>query len=156
MESYKPDKTDMGILKLLQQDGKMTYKELAEKLGKTINPIMERVKRLSTEGYIESTVALVNLEKVGASFIAFPHINLTNHLEQTMTMFKQKMIEYPEVMECYHLTGHYDFMLKVIFPNMAAYDRFLKDKIGSLPYVGAVQSFLALSEVKRNTAYPFL
>lgn len=156
MEDYKLDQTDRGILRLLQQDGKMPYKELADKLGKTINPIMERVKRLREEGYIESTVALVNLAKVGADFIAFPHINLTNHLEECMGLFKEKMISYPEVMECYQLTGHYDFMLKVVLPNMAAYDRFLKEKISTLPYVGSVQSFLAISEVKRDTAYVFL
>ncbi|MNL40278.1 Leucine-responsive regulatory protein [compost metagenome] len=156
MEPFKPDKTDLGILKLLQQDGKMPYKQLAEKLGKSINPITERIRKLKDEGYLGPTVCLLNLEKIGAAFIAFPHINLTNHLEETMTMFKEKMIEYPEVMECYHLTGHYDFMLKVVLPDMAAYDKFLKNKISPLPYVGNVQSFLALSEVKHTTAYPFL
>jgi DNA-binding Lrp family transcriptional regulator len=156
MELFKPDQTDIGILRLLQDDGKMPYKELAEKLGKSINPITERIKRLKTEGYIGATVTLLNLPMVGGTFIAFPHINLTNHMESTMTMFKDKMIEYREVMECYHLTGHYDFMLKVILPSMAHYDAFLKEKIGILPYVGSIQSFLALSEVKRTTVYPFL
>lgn len=156
MELFKPDQTDLDIMKLLQADGKMPFKELAHKVGKSINPITERIKKLKAEGYISATVALLDLQKVGGTFIAFPHINLTNHLEQTLTMFKEKMISYPEVMECYHLTGHYDFMLKVILPSMADYDRFLKDKISNLHYVGAVQSFLALSEVKRSTAYPFL
>jgi len=156
MEPFKPDQTDIGIMKLLQEDGRMPYKELADKLGKTINPITERIKKLKAEEYIGPTVTLLNLQKIGATFIAFPHINLTNHLEQTMTMFKEKMLEYPEVMECYHLTGHYDFMLKVILPSMAHYNTFLKEKISVLPYVGSIQSFLALSEVKKTTAYPFL
>ena len=134
----------------------MPYKELAEKVGKSINPLTERIKRLKAEGYIASTVTLLNLHKVGGTFIAFPHINLTNHLDSTMTMFKEKMIELTEVMECYHLTGHYDFMLKVILPGMAEYNTFLKEKIAILPYVGSIQSFLALSEVKKTTVYPFL
>lgn len=156
MELFKPDQTDLEIMKLLQTDGRMPYKELADKVGKSINPITERIKKLKANGYIGATVALLDLQKVGGTFIAFPHINLTKHLEQTLTMFKEKMISYPEVMECYHLTGHYDFMLKVIVPSMVDYDRFLRDKISNLQYVGAVQSFLALSEVKRSTAYPFL
>ncbi|WP_449436691.1 Lrp/AsnC family transcriptional regulator [Pedobacter steynii] len=156
MEPFKLDQTDIGILRLLQEDGKMPYKELAEKLGKSINPINERIKRLKTEGYISTTVALLDLQKIGGNFIAFPHINLTNHLESTMSLFIAKMVEYPEVMECYHLTGHYDFMLKVVMPGMAHYNAFLKEKITILPYVGNVQSFLALSEVKRTTRYPFL
>jgi len=156
MESFKPDQTDIGILRLLQQDGRMPYKQLADKLGKSINPIVQRITKLKAEGYIQSTVCLLNLEKIGGAFIAFPHISLVNHLEQTMTRFKQQVMSYPEVMECYHLTGQYDFMLKVVLKNMACYDQFLKNKIGNLSYVGAVQSFLALSEVKRTTAYPFL
>lgn len=156
MEPYKPDQTDFGILRLLQEDGGMPYKELSENLGKSITAINERIKKLKIAGYIGPTVTLVNLQMIGANFIAFPHINLTNHTDSALSAFKRKMISYPEVMECYQLTGQFDFMLKVILPSMAHYHAFLHEKISVLPYVGSVQSFLALSEVKRTTAYPFL
>lgn len=156
MKKNKLDQTDIGILKLLQADGRIPYKELAERLGKAINPIAMRIKQLKADGYIKSTVTVLDVPLLGGTFIAFPHINLTNHLLETMTAFKDRMVELPEVMECYHLTGHYDFMLKVVMPSMQEYDTFLKNKISSLPYVGAIQSFLALSEVKCTTVYPFL
>lgn len=154
MDNYKLDQTDLGLLNLLQKDGLMTYKELAYKLRKTMSPIAERVQRLKALGYIKKTVALVDIHKVRTVFIAFPHIQLTIHSEEVLTEFKQSLISCPEVMECYHLTGHFDFMLKVVTPDMIAYNGFLRDKLDKMPYIATIQSFLVLSEAKHETAYP--
>ncbi|WP_442588267.1 Lrp/AsnC family transcriptional regulator [Pedobacter sp. AW31-3R] len=153
MDNYKLDQTDLGILNLLQEDGLMTYKELAHKLKKTISPIAERVGRLKTLGYIKKTVAVVDLHKICTAFIAFPHIQLTSHSEEVLKDFQAAVISCPEVMECYHLTGHYDFMLKVVMPDMNSYNTFLRDKLDKLPYIATIQSFLALSAAKHETAY---
>lgn len=155
MDNYKLDQTDLGILNLLQQDGLMTYKELAHQLKKTISPIAERVNRLKALGFIKKTVAVVDLQKIGSVFIAFPHIQLTNHSEEVLKDFQSAVIRCPEVMECYHLTGHYDFMLKVVMPDMSAYNAFLRDKLDKFPYIATIQSFLALSASKQETAYQF-
>lgn len=154
MEPYKLDQTDIGILNLLQKDGLMTYKELAHKLKKTITPIVERIKRLKELGYIKGTVAIVDINKIKSVFVAFPHVQLTSHSEEILKQFQADMTKYPQVMECYHLTGHYDFMLKIVMPDMVSYNEFLRDTLDKLPYVGNIQSFLVLSQAKHETAYP--
>lgn len=154
MEPYKLDQTDTGILNLLQKDGLMTYKELAHKLKKTITPIAERIKRLKELGYIKGTVAIVDINKIKSVFVAFPHVQLNSHSEEILKQFQADMTKYPQVMECYHLTGHYDFMLKIVMPDMVSYNEFLRDTLDKLPYVGNIQSFLVLSQAKHETAYP--
>ncbi|HEY0175598.1 MAG TPA: Lrp/AsnC family transcriptional regulator [Pedobacter sp.] len=153
MEPYKLDQTDIGILNLLQKDGLMTHKELAHKLKKTITPIVERIKRLKNLGYIKGTVALVDINKIKSVFVAFPHVQLNSHSEDILKQFQADMTKYPQVMECYHLTGHYDFMLKIVMPDMVSYNEFLRDTLDKLPYVGNIQSFLVLSQAKHETAY---
>lgn len=153
MESHKIDQTDIGILNLLQKDGLMTNKELAHKLNKTITPIVERIKRLKQLGYIKGTVVLVDINKIKSVFVAFPHVQLKSHSEEILKQFQADMIRYPQVMECYQLTGHYDFMLKVVMPDMVSYNDFLRDTLDKLPYVGSIQSFLVLSQAKHETAY---
>ncbi len=154
MEPYKLDQTDIGILNLLQKDGLMTYKELAHKLKKTITPIVERIKRLKELGYIKGTVAIVDINKIKSVFTAFPHVQLNSHSEEILKQFQADITKYPQVMECYHLTGHYDFMLKIVMPDMVSYNEFLRDTLDKLSYVGNIQSFLVLSQAKHETAYP--
>lgn len=154
MDNYKLDETDTGILNYLQKDGLMTHKELAHKLKKTITPIVERIKRLKKLGYIKGTVAMVDINKIRSVFVAFPHVQLNAHSEDILKQFQSDMVRYPQVMECYHLTGHYDFMLKVVMPDMVSYNEFLRDTLDKLPYVGSIQSFLVLSQAKHETAYP--
>ncbi|MFC1225951.1 DNA-binding transcriptional regulator, Lrp family [Pedobacter suwonensis] len=153
MQPPKVDQTDIEILNLLQRDGLLTYKEVSGKLRKSMTHIVERIKKLRTNGYIKSTVALVDIDKLRSHFIAFPHIQLTMHSEDIVKAFKMEMDKYPEVMECYHLTGHFDFMLKVAMPDMVSYNHFLRENIGSLAYVGNIQSFLVLNQSKAETAY---
>ena len=156
MEVYKLDETDYKILRVLQQDGLATYKHVGDKILKSVNPTAERIKRLYKLGYIKSTVAVVDLNKLGPTLTVFPLINLTNHSEMALTQFQEAIMGYPEVMECYRLSGSYDFKLKVMTPNMATYDHFITHKIGKMPNVGAIHSLVAQSEIKREIAYPFL
>ena len=153
MDTYKLDQTDLGILNLLQEDGLRTYKELAYELNKTVSPIAERVNRLKALGYIKKTVALVDLDKVRSAFVAFPHVQLSSHSEHVFKDFQSALTKCPEVMECYHLTGQYDFMLKIVTCDMHAYNAFLREKLDKMPYIATVQSFLVLSAAKQETAY---
>ncbi len=153
MQPQKVDQTDIEILNLLQRDGLLTYKEVSGKLRKSMTHIVDRIKKLRTNGYIKSTVAIVDIDKLRSHFIAFPHIQLTMHSQDIVRAFKAEMEKYPEVMECYHLTGHFDFMLKVAMPDMVSYNNFLRDNIGALAYVGNIQSFLVLNQSKAETAY---
>lgn len=153
MISYQLDQIDIGILNLLQNDGELTYKELAAKLRRSKTNIVERIKKLKLCGYIEKNVVLIDIQKIKSVFIAFPHIRLNNHSQESLNKFQNYMNSCTEVMECYHITGDFDFMLKIALSDMVSYNDFLRDKVRSYPSVGEVQSFLVLSQIKRETAY---
>lgn len=153
MKPRELDEIDIDILRILQGDGSMTYKEIAYSLKKSMSLIADRIRLLKSNGFIKATVALVDINKVKSLFVAFPHVQLNNHGEDTLNQFQNEMMQYDEVMECYHLTGHFDFMLKIVMPDMNSYNTFLRENIGRLPYVGSIQSFLMLSESKHTTVY---
>jgi len=150
------DPTDLGILNLLQENGRLTNKELAYTLNRTISPIFDRRKRLEEMGYIKKYVAVLDREKITASMVAFPQIILTNHGEDALECFQRSVIQFPEVMECYHITGNYDFMLKIIIPDMTAYNLFLRQKIATLDNVGNVHSSLVISQAKAEISMPIV
>lgn len=155
MDSYKLDQTDIKILNLLQEDGLMTYRQLAKETHKTHNPIVERVNRLKKLGYIKKTVAVVDLKKARSVFTAFPLIQLKDHHEQTFLLFQQRVEQHPEIMECYHVIGHYDFILKIVLSDLNAYNDFLRKHISTLDCVLKVESYPILAEIKKETAYAF-
>ncbi|EDM35741.1 transcriptional regulator, AsnC/Lrp family protein [Pedobacter sp. BAL39] len=150
----KLDPTHLGILRLLQEDARMTHKELAKRLKKSVSPIFERVKWLEQQGYIKGYTAIVDLQKSSNMIISYTHIQMNNHSEEALSAFQQAVIQFDEVMECYYITGNYDFILKIVSPDMKGYNDFLRGKVGKLPNVGNVQSFLVLSEEKRQASYP--
>jgi len=153
MSDYILDEIDSGILNLLQRDGEITYKELAGKLKRSKSNIVERIKNLKTGGFIDRNVVLINVQKIRNIFTAFPLVQLKNHGQDSLDLFKQEMARHPQVMECYHVTGNFDFMIKVVTADMFAYNDFLSEYISPNPLVGKVQSFMVLSQSKRETAY---
>jgi Lrp/AsnC family leucine-responsive transcriptional regulator len=148
------DPIDLGILNLLQEDGRLTNKELAYTLNKTISPIFDRRKRLEEMGYIKRYVAVLDREKITSSIIVFPQITLNNHGEDALSTFQEKVIEYPEVLEVYHITGTFDFLLKIVIPDMYAYNAFLRNKISPMANVGSVHSALVISQSKAVLGAP--
>jgi Lrp/AsnC family leucine-responsive transcriptional regulator len=148
------DPTDLGILNLLQENGRLTNKELAYNLNRTISPIFDRRKRLEELGYIKKYVAVLDREKITNSLVAFPHIVLTSHGEDALATFQAKVVEFPEVLECYHITGKYDFMLKIMIPDMPAYNAFLRQKITPMENVGNVHSSLVIAQAKAEIGLP--
>ena len=153
MSNYLPDEIDLLIMNLLQKDGLMTYKEISGHLKKSMTNVLDRIKNLKKTGYIRKTVAQLEINKLKSLLVAFPHIQLKDHSGESINAFQQEMQNLPEVMECYHLTGNFDFMIKIAIPDMFSYNEFLRNKISPLPYVGAIQSFIVLSELKYETAY---
>ena len=153
MESYQLDQTDIKILNLLQQDGLISYVRLAKETHKTHNPIVERVNRLKRLGYILRTVAIVDIHKVRSVFISLTMIQLKNHYEETFVDFEKFVLQLPETMECYHVMGQYDFLLKIVVPDASAYNEFLRKHISPRSDVLRVESFPMLAEVKKETRY---
>ena len=148
------DHDDLRILQLLQHDARLTNKEIADKIGKSVSPVYERIKRLHAAGYIKQFAAILDNRMIDRSLTAYTNIHLKEHSQALFLQFQKRVAEFSEVMECYHMTGEYDFLLKVAVPDMDAYYDFVIDRLAKLPNVGTVQSFFVLHEAKRNTAYP--
>jgi Lrp/AsnC family leucine-responsive transcriptional regulator len=147
------DSTDLRILQFLQHDARITTKEIAHKLGKTVTPVYERIKRLEEEGHILRYVALLNKDLIGKHLTAFTTVQLKEHSAAALRGFEKEVVRFPEVMECYHLTGQFDFLLKIAIKDMVEYNGFLMNKLATLPNVGGLETFFALSEGKKETAY---
>jgi len=146
------DKTDISILQLLQHDARITNKEIADKLGKSVTPVYERVKKLEEEGFIKRYVALLDKDLVGKNLIAFTTVQLKEHSQAALRGFEKEGIKFQEVMECYHLTGQFDFLLKIAIQDMNEYNAFLMNKLATLPNIGVVQTFFVLSAGKVESA----
>ena len=147
------DITDLEILKLLQKDAELTNKEIAAKLFKSVATIHERIRRLKDQGYIKRTVAIIDGKKINRGLIAFSHVLLNDHAADTLTTFEKEVVKFPEVMECFQMTGSFDFLLRIATSDMDAYHLFYR-RLATLPNITTVQSFFVLSETKSDTAYP--
>ncbi len=154
MNAHALDQIDLDILRLLQQDARLTSKELAYKLGKGNTTVFARVTRMKSLGYITGSVTLIDLKKIGDVLIAFTQVNVTDHSCETLTEFQENVVHFPEVLECYQVTGEYDFLLKIIASDMPAYNNFVIQKLARLENIGALESHFVITETKRELAYP--
>jgi DNA-binding Lrp family transcriptional regulator len=112
------DTIDIRILQILQYDARVTTKEMADKLGKSVTAVHERVRRLEETGYIQGYVALLNKEKIGKTLTGYTTVQLKEHSQSVLRGFEKEIIKFPEVMECCQLTGQSDFLLRVVIRDM--------------------------------------
>lgn len=145
------DPTDKKLLLLLQTDSKRTTKELSIKLNLSVTAVYERIKKLEREGIIDKYVVLLDKEKVDKGFIVFCHLKLIQHTKDFLTIFESQVTQLPEVLECYHVSGDYDYILKIVVKDMEAYRTFLVNKLTTLQHIGSTQSTFMISEVKNTT-----
>jgi len=148
----KLDEIDLKILRLLQNDAKLTNKALSANLALSVTAVYERIKKLEKTGFIEGYVALVSKEKVDKSFIAFCHVKLVQHTQDNVKQFEREVIAIDEVLECYHLSGDYDYLLKVHVKDMVSYRKFMIEKLTNLNHIGSTHSMFMINEVKHTTA----
>ncbi|GGX31190.1 AsnC family transcriptional regulator [Aquimarina muelleri] len=148
------DKTDRSILLLLQKDGKITIKEIAERLNLTTTPIFERVKKLEKEGYIKSYKAILDRKKAGLQLMVFCNVTLNLHQTDYLKKFEKDIQQFPEVVECYHVAGMFDYLIKIYAENMERYQDFLSNKLASLENISKVQSSFVMTEVKDFSYLP--
>src|ERR1700739_2561792 len=113
MTNNELDKIDRGILNLLQQDAQLPHKAIAREVGLSPNSVNVRIKRLAAEGYIKKYVALVDHKKIGRGLIAYTQVQVKPHTEENLSAFLEEVVKLHEVMECSHLTGKFDFLLKI-------------------------------------------
>lgn len=144
------DATDKKLLNLLQTNSRRTTKELSLQLNLSVTAVYERVKKLEREGIISNYVALLDHKKVERAFIVFCHIKLVQHTKEYLTRFEQEVIKLKEVLECYHVSGDYDYILKIYVDDMDAYREFMVTKLTTLQHIGSTHSIFMISEVKNT------
>ena len=144
------DKTDLQILRILQNNSKLTTKELAAQVNLSTTPVYERLKRLESEGYIKKYVAVLDAEKLHRGFVVFCSVKLRRLSHDIADEFGRIVQEIPEVTECYNISGEYDFMLKIHAPDMKYYQHFVLNLLGSIDSVSSLTSTFIMAEIKHN------
>ncbi|NHM07910.1 Lrp/AsnC family transcriptional regulator [Flavobacterium sp. CYK-4] len=145
------DTTDKKLLGLLQTNASLTTKALSLKLNLSVTAVYERIKKLEREGTIEKYVALLNRSKIEMGFVVFCHLKLVQHTKEFVTKFENEVVKLKEVLECYHVSGDYDYILKIAVKDMEAYREFLVTKLTTLDHIGSTHSTFMISEVKYTT-----
>lgn len=150
----KLDELDIKILSFLQNDSRMTIRDIAKALNISTTPIFNRIKRLEKEGVIDRYVAMVNAEKVGKMLFAFVFLSLKDHSKEAVEKMEKQVIGFSEVLECHYVTGGADFFLKVIVKDIKEYNAFISEKLFSVKNIGKIESLLSLSMTKSTNVIP--
>lgn len=145
------DAIDKKLLFLLQSDCKKTTKELSLKLNLSVTAVYERIKKLEREGIIDKYVVLVDRSKVEKVFVVFCHLKLIQHTKEFISKFESQVVQLKEVLECHHVSGDYDYILKIVVKDMEAYREFLVTKLTTLEHIGSTHSTFMINEVKNTT-----
>ncbi|ARU40912.1 AsnC family transcriptional regulator [bacterium] len=148
------DKSDRQILKLLQQDGRISNADLARKIGLSPPSMLQRVRKLETAGYVKGYSTRLNAEKLGFTLDVIAMISLSMHQDQPIDQFIENILEVPEVLACYHVSGDYDFMLRIVAKDMHDYERILKERLASIKAVGKIHSCFVLNVNKETEVLP--
>ena len=148
------DAIDRKILAVLQQEGRITAQDLAERVGLTASPCLRRLRLLEESGVIRRYVAVVDQQAVGLPVSVFVSVKLERQREEELDRFAAAIARWPEVLECYLMTGPRDYLLRVVVPDLEAYERFLKSKLTRLDGVQSIESSFALGQVKYTSVLP--
>lgn len=146
----KLDKTDLQILRTLQENARLTTKELAARVSLSSTPVFERLKRLESNGYIKKYVAVLDAEKLNQGFVVFCKVKMQRMNYDIAVAFAQIVGEIPEVTECYNISGSFDYLLKVHAPDMKYYQGFVLNVLGRIENLGSVESVFVMDTVKQE------
>lgn len=150
------DPTDIKILQNLQENSRLTVKELAAAINLSTTPTFERVKRLEREGYIKKYVAVLDAEKLACGFVAFCYLKMKQHSYENGMRIMEAVQNIPEIVECYNISGDYDFLLKIYVQDMKSYQQFILRILGDLDCIGSLSSSFVLGEVKNSHQLPLV
>ena len=144
------DKVDLQILRTLQENARLTTKELASRVSLSSTPVLERLKRLESNGYIEKYIAVLNADKLNQGFIVFCHVKMSKLNKDIANGFTERVKRIPEVTECYNVSGHYDYMLKIHAPNMKYYQEFVLNVLGTIDNLSSLESTFVMDTIKHD------
>ena len=154
MPNKSLDAIDRKILENLQNNARMRNVELAEKVGLSPSPCLRRVGNMEETGVIRGYATLVDAEAVGLPVSVFVSVTLEKQIEKALEKFEKEIRARPEVMECYLMTGDFDYLLRVVTADLGAYERFLIEHLTRIPGVASIRSSFALKQVAYRTALP--
>lgn len=147
------DYKDKKLLQQLQQNSKQTTKELSAKLNLSVTAVYERIKKLERQGVIKKHTVLLDKTKIGKAFMVFCHVKLIQHTKENILEFEKEITKLNEVLECFHLSGDYDYILKVCVSDMEEFREFMVTKLTVIKNIGSTQSSFSISEVKNTTEF---
>ena len=150
----KLDQTDKKILSILQANGKITNAQLAKEIGLSAAPTLERVKKLENSGIIQSYHAILDRSKIGLGVSIFVQASLSASRKELMKSFEKKINDIPEIVECFHVTGSSDFILKVLIDDINSYNDFIQEKLIGIDEIGNIQSMVVLNVLKDSKVLP--
>ncbi len=154
MASIKLDPTDKKILKILQEDAKITNAQLSKEIGLSPAPTLERVKKLETSGIIKSYHAKLDNDKIGLGVTTYITVHLDSHKKNDLFGFVESIKSIDEIIECHHVTGNGDFLLKVVAKDISSYQKFILEKLSSLDGVANTQTMVVLATYKESHSIP--
>ncbi|MEX4010302.1 Lrp/AsnC family transcriptional regulator [Neoaquamicrobium sediminum] len=154
MPNQKIDDIDRRILRALQLDAKISLSELADEVGLSASPCARRIRLLERGGTIKGYTAIVDQEQVGLPINAFASIKLERQREEDLDRFEDAVSRWPEVLDCYLMTGQRDYLMRIVAADLAAYERFIKDKLTRLDNIASIETSFALGQVKRSEVLP--
>ena len=150
MGTDKLDKTDLQLLRVLQQNARMTTKELAHEVNLSTTPVFERLKRLERDGIIKKYIAILDAEKLNQGFTVFCQVKLKQMNRDIAQSFVDVIKDIQEVSECYNISGNYDYLLKVHATDMRAYQSFVINTLGGIESLGSIESTFVMDEIKQS------
>ena len=153
---HKLDLIDRHILVVLQNEGRLSNAQLAEQVGLTPAPCLRRVRALEKAGVIQKYAALVDSRALALGVTVFAQVTLDKQVKDQLEVFENSVDQWPEVMDCYLMTGDSDYLLRIVLPDVEAYERFLNEALTQVPGVASIKSSFALRQVKYSTALPLI
>lgn len=154
MQILNLDATDLRILEYLQSQARLSNVELSERVRRSPSQCYRRLRRLEESGVVRGYAALLDRERLGLGVMAFVSVALEKHGEHPARAFHQAVQDYPEILECYAVSGEADYLLRVVAPDLKAFSDFLMHRLMRLPVVANVRSSILLDELKATTALP--
>ena len=148
------DPIDRNILSILQEDARISNLDLARRVGLSPSPCLRRVRELERSGLVRRHVTLLDPQALGLGVSVFIQVRLDRQIERSLETFEAAVLVRPEVMECYLMTGDSDYLLRVVVPDVPAFERFLVEHLTRVPGVANLRSSFALKQVKYTTALP--
>lgn len=148
------DAVDRRILRILQSEGRISVSDLADRIGISATPCLRRLRALEENGYISHYSAVLDQNHLGLPVSVFLQVKIANQAEQALSQFENAVSKWPEVVECYLMTGPRDYLLRVVCPDVAGYEKFLKEKMTRLTGIASMESSFALRQIKYTNALP--